>query len=169
MFGKLLSFFGHSFLLTNYQNKIRPPKSSLSYLPDSVSEHGIEDEIIIRNLFANHSMPSLNYTTKEEAFVRCTYTASVDELRRSYESIPEKFHKLLAEDSEHTKHIAEEFHQTRRDIGYYYKNKTADIYPVSIREIDIRNLMKYRDKLGPSYESLKNGIGNQNDKEATET
>lgn len=165
MFNRMLAFIGHGFLLSNFPRNVPRENSQLSYLPDSVSEHGTNTSNIIKNLFANHTLASLNHTTKQEAFVRCTYTASIDELGRSYEKIPEKFQDLLKEDSEHTKHIAENFHKTRRHIGHYYKNKTEEIYPESIRQIKIRNLMKYRDELGPTYESLKNGIGKEKDSE----
>lgn len=165
MFNRMLALIGHGFLLSNLPARTSNHGSRLSYLPDSVSEHGTNTSHIIKNLFANHTFASLNHTTKQEAFVRCTYSASVDELRKSYEEIPQKFHDLLEADSEHTKHIVEKFHKTRRDIGHYYKNKTEEIYPESIRQIKIRNLMKYRDELGPSYESLKQGIGTDKDKE----
>lgn len=49
--------------------------------------------------------------------------------------------------------IARALHQARRDIGVKYKDMTS---PELLEEIYARNIEKYGDKLGPSFESLVN-------------
>ena len=91
------------------------------------------------------------------AVIRAGYKISTENVKLEFVKIPSSHHKILEKNHPITDEITENFNSTRNKVGHYYKIKTAELSEESIELIYIRNLQKYRNKLGPTAKFLREG------------
>lgn len=100
--------------------------------------------------------------------VRANYLKSIEEMAEMFGRVNTDWYPLFRNNSDLTTLLTTGFSSTRVEVGKVFKDKTAKESAERIRDIQIRNLKKYRNIYGPSVEFLSKGTNPELDKQAEE-